>query len=169
MTDEVGYKNIDRVYALAREGKMSKQGDGKTPLESTLDLLALNMMVYMASKAIDKGDRKIIDEGKSYWTYWGGWTAMGVEMGLIPVETEQTKKLLGPEAEQVARLVETRKRTAINRLSRKARFLVERGCIKQLKPPIPLAQKNAVWLLLLGTDEEENLAAEYWARKMLHL
>lgn len=158
MTDQMGYKNIDRVYDnLAQRGKLSKESNGR----KTLDLLALNMMTYMARKAIDKDDKRTLKEGDPYWCYWEGWDSMAAHMGMILPSDDQTALTRdGNLDEDITR----RKLTARNRLSRTARFLVEQGCIKQLKPPVPLAGKNAVWLLLLGKTPEENRQAEIQAR-----
>lgn len=164
MTDDMGYRNIDRVYRLAQHGRLSKLSNGV----QTLDLLALSMMTYMARKAVDKEDvRNVIHNDKPYWCYWGGWDAMAAEMGLIlpPGEFGDPNATI----EELSETVEKRTRTARNRLSRTARFLQERQCLKMLKAPVTFAGKNAVWLLLLGESEEENRQAETWARECLRI
>ncbi|MBT1161192.1 hypothetical protein [Bifidobacterium sp. SO1] len=163
MTDEMGYRNIDRVYELSQQGRLSKESGGTL----TLDLLALSMMTYMARKAIDKEDRKAIAEGKPYWCYWGGWDSMAATIGMVLPTDEQREHAF--EDESVADAISARQLTARNRLSRTAKFLKERGCIKMLKAPVTFARENAIWLLRLGETEEENATAEAWARKCLNL
>lgn len=160
MTDEMGYRNVDRVYDLARQGKFSKTNEeGK----QTLDLLALSMMTYMASKVIDKEDvNAVVYHDRPYWVYWEGWDKMAEGMGLVLTAEEAT-------LDSAFDASSARTRTARNRLSRESKFLQERGCIKQLKAPVPLAQKNAVWLLVLGRDERENRESERIARLYYNL
>lgn len=68
MTEQMGYRNVDRVYALASQGKFSKTDENG---KQTLDLLALSMMTYMASKVIDKEDvNAVVYQNRAYWCYW---------------------------------------------------------------------------------------------------
>lgn len=156
--DEMGFKNTERVYDMARRGVFSKpNGDS-----STVNLLALNMMLYMSLKAVSAEDQKAINDGKAYWCYWGGWEKMAANMGLTVTPME-----IGDNEADIA--VDSKKRTAINRLSRTAKFLQEKGAIKLLRPSSTIGTKrNATWLLLLG-DEAENAAAEAHARECLGL
>lgn len=166
MTDGMGYRNYDRVYLyLAQEGKLSKRhGDSYT-----LDHLAENMMLYMAKTAIDKEDTKAIGQNRPYWCYWDGWESLAYGTGMVPTP-QQIHEDSGDDVEEFARIVTSRLRTAVARLSRKAKFLQDQGCIKLLRPGIGLDpnRRHATWLLLLG-DESENAAAEAWARKCLRL
>lgn len=159
MTEQMGYRNVDRVYALASQGKFSKTDENG---KQTLDLLALSMMTYMASKVIDKEDvNAVVYQDRAYWCYWEGWDKMIEGMGMVIDSKEH-------DLDTAAETTMARTRTARNRLSRGAKFLQEQGCIKQLKAPIPLAGKNAIWLLLLG-NERENREAERIARLYFNL
>ena len=159
MTEQMGYRNVERVYKLASQGKFSKTDENG---KQTLDLLALSMMTYMASKAIDKEDvNAVVYQDRAYWCYWEGWDKMIEGMGMVisPAKTD---------LETAAEMTMVRTRTARNRLSRGAKFLQEKGCVKQLKAPVPLAGKNAIWLLLLG-NVRENHEAERIARLYFRL
>lgn len=159
MTEQMGYRNVDRVYALASQGKFSKTDENG---KQTLDLLALSMMTYMASKVIDKEDvNAVVYQDRAYWCYWEGWDKMIEGMGMVIASKEH-------DLDTAAETTMARTRTARNRLSRGAKFLQEQGCIKQLKAPIPLVGKNAIWLLLLG-NERENREAERIARLYFNL
>lgn len=158
--DEMGFTNVDRVYAMAQRGMFSTLKKDSLTVNQT----ALNMMIYMAMRSINVEDSKAVNSGKPYWVYWGGWTKMAAELGftLVPMDMDDM------DEEDAAR-VTVHTRNAINRLSRTARFLQDRGAIKLLRPASTIGMKrNATWLLLLG-DESENAAAEAWARKCLRL
>lgn len=162
MTDGMGYNNIDRVYdILAADGRLCKP-NGDT---LTLDTLALSMMTYMARMAMDKENAK---GNEAYWCYWGGWDNMAARMGMILPDEELRREAL-ERSEEYADVVRSRTLTARNRLSRTAKALQKNGCIKLLRPAITFAQKNAIWLLLLGESDEENAEAERVARRAFGL
>lgn len=157
--DEMGFKNFDRVYEMARRGTFSKpNGDA-----ITANATALNMMFYMASKSINKEDAKAAAQGIPYWVYFGGWNKMAADLGytIAPIDLDDSS----PE-----QTVETHSRTAVNRLSRTARFLQDQGAIKLLRPASTIGVKrNATWLLMLGENDQENQEAERQARRLLGL
>ncbi|OZG57881.1 hypothetical protein BTIS_1122 [Bifidobacterium tissieri] len=164
----MGYRNIDRVFALAERGKLSKiVGDNLK-----LNELALGMMCFMGKTAIDKEDTAAINEGNPYWCYWLGWDATAAGMGLILPTQQQLDLSYVGDGSAAEKAIENRTLTARNRLSRTAKFLRDNGCVRLLRPATSFAggnKKTAIWMLCLGEDDAENDTAERWARRVLHL
>ena len=156
--DDMGYQNVERVEALlCRTGKLSevtKSGN------MTFNFPAYAIMVHLAEQSRSKeGTSK---GGLPYWCYWRGQTGIIAALGLALPTPEQVSAALDGTVD-LDEINAKRIRTIRNQLTRIMTFLQEHGCIKKLRDANKFANKNAVWLLLLG-DDEENAEAERQAR-----
>jgi len=150
----MGYHNAQAVYRLSREGRLNKTTESKTTDDkiSTLDSLALHMLVYMALSSVDPEDT----EGCRKYParcYWAGWDAMVEDFGMALPSKEQAIKSLKGEISLEEYLAKRRK-NARTTLSKKAKWLTEQGLIKCIRPSNTFLGRNATWVLLLGDDEE---------------
>lgn len=157
--DGMGYRNAQKVYALASQGRFDRERDGVPVVNS----LSLHMMLYMALTATDL---EAADDNTPPRVYWAGWSKMAQELGMTPGVKDFTNHDLTED--DIKRIITTRKNTARNRLSQTARWMREKGLIKQLVPANSYLGRNAAWLLLLG-DDAENHEVEAWARRCLGL
>lgn len=158
----VGYRNAQKVTELARKGKLNSYRDEN----ATLNQMAYIMLQYMAFSSIDWED----EEAKKHHParcYWRGWDAMALDLGLTLPSPKQAKAILDGDLDH-DETIGRRTRSAKNRLSQTARWLRERGLIKQLVPANSFMGRNATWLLNLG-DPEENDEVETFARWKLGL
>lgn len=163
----VGYKNMDRVYEKVSQGALSKLNSGKR----TTDSFALSLLTYMALRTCGPNDQAVHKGEKPYWCYWGGWNDAMDDLGMTLPDYEPTSDPELISEEQYRRNAEElpkRRRTAWNRIGSAAKFMQQRGILKLLKPANVFQQKNAIWLLCLGTPTE-NLLAEKQAREYFHL
>lgn len=163
----VGYKNMDRVYEKVSQGALSKLNSGKRVTDS----FALSLLTYMALRACGPNDQAVHKGEKPYWCYWGGWNDAMDDLGMALPDYEPTSDPELISEEQYRRNAEglpKRRRTAWNRIGSAAKFMQQRGILKLLKPANVFQQKNAIWLLCLGTPTE-NLLAEKQAREYFHL
>ena len=162
MKEKMGYRNAERVYALAARGLLGTKRDGKPRLNDR----ALNVLMFMALKSASKEDSKVVRGTAPYWCYWGGWNELITATGMAAASADSTaEELLSEESLSEAAV---RRRTAMNKISITATFLQKNGVIKKLRPANKMAGSNTIWLLLLGT-EEENEEAERRARQYFGL
>lgn len=160
----MGYRNIDRVEERLREGRLLR-GRGR---QLTIDPLAMSLLYHMAKNVYDwpptpKMRRNYVaarcyDRGWDYVADLWQMTAVGGEKGWEAAQHEG-----GVEAAEKARL-----NTARGRISRAAKLLQQQGLIKLLVPSDIQLRKPAVWLLMIG-DDEENAEVEAWARECYFL
>lgn len=156
----MGYRNAQRVYDLSRLGKLNTtRGDN-----ARLNNAAMNVLVYMALSSIDWEDEEAKRRNPAR-CYWRGWTVMADDFGMTLPSTEQTNKAFDNSLD-LEELIERRTSSAKNNISQSAKFLRDRGLIKLIKPANTFHGTNAVWLLMLG-DDEENREVERFARMRL--
>lgn len=156
----VGYKNADRVYALAARGKLNKiRKDGKPSLDDS----ALNILMFMALHCINKEDAQAVKkEGRPYWCYWGGQNQIIEGLGLGP-NIDVSVGVDGNVSPEAIKQLEVRVKAAKNKITSACNSLRSYGLLKELKAPNSFAGKNKLWLLLLG-NQSENEEAERQAR-----
>lgn len=166
--DIVGYKNIELVYEAAQNGRLGKPSKDGGVL--TYDL-ALNFLTYMALNVYDwppVGKLKALNRPCRYYTLGDRSFIVASGMAYLPEMTDLDS------VGQLHGLQQKRYNSAVTRVKRARRFLVEQGLLKQLEAPtIRVGEKsqtvsNGGYLLLLG-DDEENKAVEQWARRCLNL
>ncbi|NMM98169.1 hypothetical protein [Bifidobacterium olomucense] len=160
----MGYKNADRVYPLARQGKLAIYRDGRPRLDDRL----LNVLMYMALRAKSKEDYRPGKTEKSrmpYWCYWGGNSTMASEMGML-FSPEMRGDLGEATSDEAVDSTAARMEKATKRISELHGILEKRGVIKKLVKASNFTGTNNVWLLLLGTPEEnaeaERIAKAYY-------
>lgn len=164
----MGYHNAQAVYQLAREGRLNKDGESKTGdgTISSLNSLALHMLVYMALSSIDPEDA----EGCRKFPprcYWGGWDVMIDDFAMALPSKEQALKSLNGGF-NMDDYLERRKKNARSTLSKQAKWLSEQGLLKCIRPANTFLKQNATWVLLIG-DEKENAQILATAKKKLKI
>lgn len=158
--DGMGYRNAQKVFDLARNGRLNTTRGQN----SRTNMTALAMLTYMALSSIDWEDEESKKKNPAR-CYWGGWTKMALDFGMtLPSQTQANKAF--DDDYDIGELVERRMNSAKNNLSQTAKFLRDRGIIKQIKPANTFKGTNAVWLLMLG-DDEENRQVEAFAKLRL--
>lgn len=154
----MGYKNMERVYPLARAGKLAIYRDGVPRLDDRL----LTVLTYMALNAKSKEDYKPGKTERSqrpYWCYWGGDAEI----------VRKTGMMFSPELVDGAEdrdVTEQRQTKTLKRVSSLNVILENRGVIKKIVRSSNFTGTTNVWLLMLGTPEEnaeaESIAREYY-------
>ena len=155
----VGYKNSDKVWELASEGKFRKPFGSKL----TLDTMQLCLMQYMAATTYDFPPTP--DMKKRHLPsrlYERGWGHVAQQFGMWLPGGEETKEVF--EQGGMQRVSEKNMQLAINRIGKASKKLQEAGLIKCIRKADIQHNVPAKWLLLIG-DDEENRAVEAWARE----
>lgn len=154
----MGYLNIKKVFNLSETGILNKTRGGK----STTNPFVLSVLLYMATSSYDfPPTGSILSKNLPCRYYARGWRSIAAGLGMVKVSRH-----FRTDGVDVAELIQSRERTAQNRISTAWKFLQEQGLIKCLQPAS--LGKNAGFLLLLG-DELENYKVEEWARACLNL
>lgn len=159
MDDEMGYRNMQKVFELSASGRLLKPRGGKLALNA----MAGFTLCYMASNTYDWPPTDDMRKHKVPCRYYTlGWKSIAETFALQMLSTEQTSDL---DAD-VDAMMAARMRTAQSRISDVWRYLRDQNLIKELQPAS--LGKNAGYLLLLGDDVENN-EVEDWARECLGL
>lgn len=158
--DFVGYRNTKLVEQLTRQGRITKTFKGKRTFDS--DQFALLHM--MASATYDWPlDDKTQGLGKMPRTYTYGWLEMARALGMTLPDGIEEIEVIGNEP-RVPKL----ENAAYQRISKAAKKLQANGLIKCLRKGSPQKRNNAVWLLTIGTPEE-NAEVEAYVRERMRL
>ena len=161
MVDEMGFRNMNAVYAKCQEGKLLKERGDKLSLNS----MALSVLQYMAHSTYDwPPTDKIVKEELPCRYYTLGWRSIAESLGMVALSPKQLSYVQSQR--QMDELLASRENTSRLRVTNAWKFLKQQGLIKQLVPAS--LGKNAGYLLLLG-DNEENEKVEAWARQCLGL
>ena len=156
----VGYRNLKLVEQLTEQGRVMKKFKGRRTFDS--DQFAL--LVMMASATYDWPlDDKARTAGKMPRTYTYGWLEMARALGMTLPDSLEEIEVIGNEPRAPRRELK-----AMQRLSLTAKKLQENGLIKCLRKGSPQKRNNAVWLLTIGTPEE-NLQVETYVRLHMHI
>lgn len=158
--DFVGYRNTKLVEQLTRQGRITKTFKGKRTFDS--DQFALLYM--MASATYDWPlDDKTQGLGKMPRIYAYGWLEMARALGMTLPDGIDEIEVIGNEP-RAPKL----ENAAYQRISKAAKKLEANGLIKCLRKGSPQKRNNAVWLLTIGTPEE-NREVEAYARQHMYL
>ena len=156
----VGYRNLKLVEQLTEQGRVMKKFKGRRTFDS--DQFAL--LVMMASATYDWPlDDKARTAGKMPRTYTYGWLEMARALGMTLPDSLEEIEVIGNEPRAPRKELK-----AMQRLSLTAKKLQENGLIKCLRKGSPQKRNNAVWLLTIGTPEE-NLQVETYVRLHMHI
>lgn len=161
--ETVGYRNLDRLDELARDGRFQNERGG----EHSFDPMQYALLSRMARVTYDwpldteAGKRSGLPR-----TYNRGWLLMAYDLGMI-CESDGLEsgdmEVIGNEP-RYPRL----ERRAMQRLSVTAKKLEKAGLLKCLMRGSAQKRNNSVWLLLLG-DDQENAEVEAYVRRRLRI
>ena len=156
----VGYRNLKLVEQLTEQGRVTtKRGDA-----TSFDPMQFALLVMMASATYDWPlDDKARTAGKMPRTYTYGWLEMARALGMTLPDSLEEIEVIGNEPRAPRKELK-----AMQRLSLTAKKLQENGLIKCLRKGSPQKRNNAVWLLTIGTPEE-NLQVETYVRLHMHI
>lgn len=156
----VGYRNLKLVEQLTEQGRVTKTFKGKRTFDS--DQFAL--LIMMASATYDWPlDDKASIAGKMPRTYTYGWLEMAHALGMTLPDGIEEIEVIGNEP-RAPKL----ENAAYQRISKAAKKLQANGLIKCLRKGSPQKRNNAVWLLTIGTPEE-NSKVEAYVRQHMYL
>lgn len=156
----MGFRNMDRVDELLREGRLNARYGKGTSLDPMQECMLSKLARVTADWPLDKAaeDRRMLPRTYSY-----GWLALARELGMTLPDSPEEIVVIGDEPRAPGK-----ERKAVNRLSETAGKLEDKGLMKCLREGSPQKRSNAVWLLLLG-DEDENREVEEYVRSRLRL
>ncbi len=160
MMEFVGYRNTKLVEQLARDGRITKTFKGRRTFDSEQFVL----LIKMASATYDWPLDKAAEEKHMLpRTYTYGWLEMANDLGMTLPDDPSEIEVIGGEPRNPKR-----ENAAIQRISKAAARLRDNGLIKCLRKGSPQKRNNTVWLLTIGTPEE-NTEVEAYVRQWLHL
>lgn len=152
MAKPMGYYNSKRVREMAKSGAFTiPRGDSATTWDA-----AARVLETMASLVIDPEDDESRKEGKPFRLYYGGTRLLVEELGWLAFTKEEKQRMLSSDDATAADMVERKVQSQIVRLSKIIGWLEQKGYLKKLRNQNSLASRNAVWMLMLGTPEENN-------------
>lgn len=156
----VGYRNARLVDSLASAGRiMAKHGDGMT-----FDPLQYAVLMKMAIGTYDWPlDEQAQKRGALPRTYTFGWLALAQDLGMTLPDATSEIEVIANEPR-----VPRKEALAVQRISKTAKRLEDAGLIKCLRKGSVQKKNNAVWLLTIGTPEE-NDAVEKYVRAHMYL
>lgn len=146
--EEMGYKNITKVYEKASHGKLLKRRDNGV---WTLDSFALNVLTYMAANTYDYPNPTGNEYRPSRY-YDGGWRKIAEAFGLLRYDMSLAEEVGGET------LSKQRENTARARISRTWAQLIEMGLIRRYKGAY--LGENAGYVLMIGDDDENKEVLE---------
>ncbi len=158
--EPMGYRNTRLVEELASQGRITtKRGETRS-----FDPMQFTLLFKMASATYDWP----LDEAAAKncvlpRTYRRGWLAMANELGMTLPDSMDEIEVIGDKPRAPKKELK-----AMQRLSLTAKKLEAAGLIKCLRAGSPQKRNNAVWLLLLG-DDEENAEVEAYVRRRLRI
>ena len=156
----MGFRNMSHVDELARAGRFNiKYGNGRS-FDSMQALVLSKLALVTADWPLDEAAKakRLLPR-----TYRYGWLALAQEFGMTLPDSPDEIEVIGDEPR-----APKKERKAVNRISETVKKLEAAGLIKCLRAGSPQKRNNAVWLLLLG-DEEENAEVEAYVRRRLNL
>lgn len=158
--ETMGFRNMSCVDELARAGRFNvKYGNGKS-FDAMQALMLSKLAQVTADWPLDKAAEK---KHMLPRTYTFGWLALAGELGMTMPDNPDEIEVIGNEPR-----APKKERKAVNRLSETAKKLEDAGLIKCLRPGNPQKRNNAVWLLTIGTPEE-NTEVEAYVRSHMYL
>ncbi|MBS5012572.1 MAG: hypothetical protein KHZ37_11305 [Bifidobacterium longum] len=160
MQEEMGYRNIKLMQNLATQGRITtKRGETRS-----FDPMQFSMLLTMAAESFDWPlDAAAKKNGALPRIYRRGWLYMARALGMTITDSMDEVEVIGNEPR--APKLELK---AMQRLSSTAKKLEKAGLIKCLRRGNSQKRNNAVWLLTIGTSEE-NAEVEAYVRSRLRL
>ena len=160
MESPMGYRNSQIVEELAAEGKITTEHKGV----QTFDFAQYSLLKRMAETTADWPLDKAAEEKHMLpRTFTSGWLSIAIGWGMTIPQTIDEIVDIGNEPRNPKR-----EQLAYNRLGKIAKKLESAGLIKCLRNGNVQRKNNAVWLLMLG-DDEENADVEAYVRERMRL
>lgn len=158
--EQMGYRNIKLVQELAAQGRITtKRGETKS-----FDPMQFSMLLTMASETYDWPlDAAAKKNDALPRTYKRGWLHMAQELGMALPEELDEIEVIGNEPRAPKKELK-----AMQRLSLTAKKLESAGLITCLRKGSPQKRNNAVWLLTIGSPEE-NAEVESYVKARLFM
>lgn len=159
MESPMGYRNSQIVEELAAEGKITTEHKGV----QTFDFAQYSLLKRMAETTADWPLDKAAEEKHMLpRTFTSGWLSIAIGWGMTIPQTIDEIVDIGNEPRNPKR-----EQLAYNRLGKIAKKLESAGLIKCLRNGNVQRKNNAVWLLMLG-DDEENAKVQITSAKTLN-
>lgn len=160
MESPMGYRNSQIIEELAAEGKITTEHKGV----QTFDFAQYSLLKRMAETTADWPLDKAAEEKHMLpRTFTSGWLSIAIGWGMTIPQTIDEIVDIGNEPRNPKR-----EQLAYNRLGKIAKKLESAGLIKCLRNGNVQRKNNAVWLLMLG-DDEENADVEAYVRERMRL
>ena len=156
--EPMGYRNTKLVEELATQGRITtKRGDARS-----FDPMQFALLFKMASDTYDWPlDEAAKKTGALPRTYKHGWLSMAKELGMTLPDALDEIEVIGNEPRAPKKELK-----AMQRLSLTAKKLEAAGLIKCLRKGSAQKRNNAVWLLTIGTPEENREVEAYVRRRL---
>lgn len=169
--EDMGYTNMEAVYQnVISEGRLLKDTKSRDPLHkgelvAVPDSAAEATLLYLAhrTKNMDAATDNPADIPPRY--YFGGYDSIIADRGLVKPTPEIAKQGFGGEI-SLDDYFERRYGTSYQAVSRAMRFLESRNIVKCVRKANSYHSGNSVWILLIGTPEE-NRKVEHYANRHL--
>lgn len=172
----MGYSNTDAVYenvlskGLLLKNTKSREPSHKGELVAIPNSTAESVLLYLAHRTRNM-DAASDDPSKTPPRYYfGGYDSIVQERGLTQPTPEIAARGFSGEIDLDEYFIR-RNDTALGTVSAAMRFLQERGVVKCVRKATSWNQGNSVWILLIGTPEENRKVEQYanrhleWVRK----
>lgn len=158
--EPMGYRNTKLVEELAEQGRITtKRGESQS-----FDPMQFTLLFKMASDSFDWPlDEAAKNSGALPRIYKRGWLAMARKLGMTFPDSLDEIEVIDDEPRAPKKELK-----AMQRLSLTAKKLEAAGLIKCLRKGSPQKRNNAIWLLTIGTPDE-NAEVEAYVRQRLHI
>lgn len=158
--EPMGYRNTKLVEELAEQGRITtKRGESQS-----FDPMQFTLLYKMASDSFDWPlDEAAKNSGALPRIYKRGWLAMARKLGMTFPDSLDEIEVIDDEPRAPKKELK-----AMQRLSLTAKKLEAAGLIKCLRKGSPQKRNNAIWLLTIGTPDE-NAEVEAYVRQRLHI
>lgn len=158
--EPMGYRNIQLVDGIIREGRIVRKSGKVMTLDSMQALILYKLAWITADYPLDD---KAKAKGRMPRTYTYGWLALAQDLGMTLPAPGDELDVIGDEPRNPKREL-----IAVQRISRTVKCLEEAGFIKCLRKGSAQKRNNAVWLLTIG-DPAENAEVERYVRAHMYL
>lgn len=160
MESPMGYRNSQIVEELAAEGKITTEHKDIQTFDFAQYALLKRMAETTADWPLDKAAR---EKHMLPRTFISGWLSIAIGWGMtLPQSMDELVTIYNeprnPKREQLA----------YNRIGKIAKKLEAAGLIKCLRKGNVQRKNNAIWLLTIGTPEE-NAEVEAFVRQHMYL
>lgn len=158
--EQMGFRNMDLVDGLLRNGACNIAYGKGTTLDMAQVVVLSKMARITADWPLDEKAKKL---GMMPRTYTHGWLALAQDLGMTLPDAMDEITVIAGEPRALKKELK-----AVQRISKTAKKLEEAGLIKCLRKGSAQRRNNAVWLLTIGTPEE-NAEVEKYVRAHMYI